>query len=424
MSTVARNLLSTAITSNNHPVHKWFNFVAGYSPEYVRMVIDEYTSKHNRLPKKIYDPFAGCATTCVVANEYGIPSVGVERNPFFYKIGYAKANASDAIKEISNISSDFRTIVTHSSPTKLVDELSESAQVFLLKLFREDVLNQLLEMRSIVNNYDGIKYYMGFTLLSKIMDFATTAKIDGIYRVPTSSKKAMDLYEAINRAEQTMLEGYETILSMKSESDIVFDSSVSYKLPSGSIDLVVFSPPYLNNFDFAEMTRMQLYFWGEASSWGEISEKHRNHMLVNTTTALKLVRSDLQQEELRNTLPDDLLRQVDPLVHQLKALRKNESKKKPYDLIIYPYLAQMQSVLSHCYDALRTNGEVHIVLSDAAFYGIHVDTEKYIQAILDNLGFTNTRIELMRSRGDRWVLEKRKQSSKQLGEYEIIAQKG
>lgn len=44
------------------------------------------------------------------------------------------------------------------------------------------------------------------------------------------------------------------------------------------------------------MTRMYLYFWEDATSWGEISEKHRNKMLVNTTTALKLVRSKEMQD--------------------------------------------------------------------------------------------------------------------------------
>ena len=84
----------------------------------------------------------------------------------------------------------------------------------------------------------------------------------------------------------------------------------------------------------------------------------------------------------------------------------------------------MRDVLIHCYNALTSNGEVHIVLSDAAFYGIHISTEKYIQMLLNSIGFKSSRIELMRSRGDRWLLDKRKQTSKKLGEYEIVAQKG
>lgn len=420
----AKAYLPTAITSDNYPVHKWFNFVAGYSPEYVRMVINDYAKKNSRMPQKIYDPFAGCATTCVVANEYNIASLGVERNPFFYKIGYTKANADTAIKEVSAICADFKNAITTPFVEGNISKLSSSAQTFLLKLFDSAILEKLLELRYIVETYSGIRYYMGFTLLSKMMEYVTTAKIDGIYRVPTSSKRAMDLFSALTRAENTMLDGFNSIISTKSKSTIVFDSSITYELIPESVDLVVFSPPYLNNFDFAEMTRMQLYFWGEASSWGDISEKHRNHMLVNTTTALKNVRADSQQMILRNSLPNDVLDQIDPIVEQLKLIRKNDHKKKNYDLLIYPYLSQMRDVLIHCYNALTSNGEVHIVLSDAAFYGIHISTEKYIQILLNSIGFKSSRIELMRSRGDRWLLDKRKQTLKKLGEYEIVAQKG
>ena len=40
------------------------------------------------------------------------------------------------------------------------------------------------------------------------------------------------------------------------------------------------------------------------------------------------------------------------------------------------------------------------------------------------LNAKNIEIQKMRDRGDRWVLEKRAKSNKQLGEFEIIAIKG
>ena len=205
--------------------------------------------------------------------------------------------------------------------------------------------------------------------------------------------------------------------------EFVFDSSIDYIVEENSIDLVIFSPPYLNNFDFAEMTRMYLYFWEDASSWGDISEKHRNKMLVNTTTALKLVKSKEKQLEMKSSLPQNTLDKVEPIVDKLEAIRKENSKKKEYYLIIYPYLAQMRETLQHCFDSLRTNGEIHIVVSDAAFYGIHIDTQDYLVDILEDIGFRDVKYIRMRDRGDRWILEKRKSSGKQLGEFEIIGKK-
>ena len=84
----------------------------------------------------------------------------------------------------------------------------------------------------------------------------------------------------------------------------------------------------------------------------------------------------------------------------------------------------MSIVLNKCMQSLRANGEIHIVVSDAAFYGIHIDTQEYLKDILIALNAKNIEIQKMRDRGDRWVLEKRAKSNKQLGEFEIIAIKG
>ena len=66
-------------------------------------------------------------------------------------------------------------------------------------------------------------------------------------------------------------------------------------LQDESCSLCITSPPYLNNFDFAEMTRMELYFWRYAGSWNEITERVRRRLIVNTTTAP----TDLKRDQNR-----------------------------------------------------------------------------------------------------------------------------
>ena len=413
-------LLPTCVTADRYPIHKWFNFVAGYSPEYVELVIDEFKHKHRKKPVAILDPFSGCATTSVVANELGIKSMGIERNPFFYKIGFTKANASKTIPFFRQISNDFRYACLKTISSS-IEELSLDAQKYLLKMYSKDDLERLLDLRKVVESYEGDKYYMGYTFLSKMLEFVTTAKTDGIYKAPTSAKKGMPISDAITKAERIFLDGCQDIENTDCLAEYIYDSCVDCDIPKNAFDLVIFSPPYLNNFDFAEMTRMQFYFWNEANSWSDISNKHRNHMLVNTTTALKLVRSQEIQDVLKNGLPIALQQELEPIVAELKRLYKVEKKSKDYYRIIYPYLGQMQAVLKKCYSSLRKGGEVHIVVSDAAFYGIHIDTQEYFGTILDDLGAAKITINRMRERGDRWILDKRAKSNKQLGEYEVIA---
>ncbi|WP_416829631.1 hypothetical protein [Ectobacillus polymachus] len=429
MKVIPIEKMPTAVTANRHAVHNWFNFVAGYSPEYVYSVITEYLEKNDEKIEKIYDPFAGSATTNAVANSLGIPSIGVERNPFFYKIGKAKTNAKFVVSVIDDISQDLIEIYHNDnmrnnlSSFKPSEVWSKDASEFLQKLFEYEDLYFLYLFKEKVQSYVGEKNEAGYIFLSKILEYVTFAKTDGIYKVPTSKKNNVPIIEAIERTKTDFQMDSEVTVKNNNLAEFIFGSSVDYIPESNSLDLVIFSPPYLNNFDFAEMTRMQMYFWNEASSWRDISEKHRNHMIVNTTTALKLVRDPDIQEAYKNELPEEVVNAVSPIVDELHAIRKENFKKKDYYLIVYPYLYQMMKVISNSYHGLKLGGEIHIVVSDAAFYGIHVDTEEYLESIMRSVGFSSTRIIRMRDRGDRWKLEKRKSSGKQLGEFEIIGVK-
>ncbi|CAH1213184.1 hypothetical protein PAECIP111893_03644 [Paenibacillus plantiphilus] len=423
MEQISKEKMPTATTANHYPIHRWYNFVAGYSPEYVHLKIMDYKERQGHFPIKIYDPFAGCATTNVVANTLNIPSIGVERNPIFYKIGLAKTNATDVRSYINDISAEFLESASNTVSNGNLSKLPADAKIFLLKLFPEGSLEKLLELKSVVSGYRDIKKVAGFIFLSKVIDMVTHSKTDGIYKAPTSRKQYRTVEDSIVLAETIFNEDSLLLNNHESLSEYIFDSSVDFQPEENSIDLVVFSPPYLNNFDFAEMTRMHMYFWGEAGSWREISDKHRNHMLVNTTTALKLVRSLEQQEQYRQSLPNEVLAKVEPIVSELFLLRKEKPSKKDYNLIIYPYLAQMQAVLKRCFTALRTGGAVHIVVSDAAFYGIHIDTQEYLADLMRDMGYSKVSIEQMRTRGKRWILDKRASSGKQLGEYEIFGTK-
>ena len=110
------------------------------------------------------------------------------------------------------------------------------------------------------------------------------------------------------------------------------------ELDDDSIDLVVTSPPYLNNFDFAEMTRMYLYFWGIASSWREITTRIRTRLIVNTTTALQGHKE--RQHIYRSALPDAVRGDADIVVESLSQRRKVKAGKKDYN---FSYLSLSQS---------------------------------------------------------------------------------
>src|SRR3977135_2928496 len=87
---VATSALSTNVTTWKYPIHRWYNFIAGYSPEFVRRCIAEGALERGRT---VLDPFSGCGTTLVQAQIEGMKAIGYEPHPFFFKIARAKSSA-------------------------------------------------------------------------------------------------------------------------------------------------------------------------------------------------------------------------------------------------------------------------------------------------------------------------------------------
>jgi hypothetical protein len=181
--------------------------------------------------------------------------------------------------------------------------------------------------------------------------------------------------------------------------------------------IAVTSPPYLNNFDFAEMTRMLLYFWGIASSWGDITEKVRQPLIVNTTTALRGHKS--KQANYRANVSTKLLPELDEIVASLASRKREKEGKKDYDLLVFPYFSQMTDVLKETFRVLRRNAPIHVVVADAALYGIHISTPQFLQTSMEEIGFRQVKCDVLRERGHRWTLAKREGSATGLAEYHL-----
>jgi len=107
----------------------------------------------------------------------------------------------------------------------------------------------------------------------------------------------------------------------------------------------------------------------------------------------------------------------------LKEKKKFKSGKKDYYLMVYPYLAQMNRILSECFRVMKPNGIISIMIADSALYGEYIETHRILGDIMRANDFVNISILQVRVRGQRWILEKREGSPNGLGEYCILASK-
>ena len=408
--------LSTNTTTSRHPVHRWFNFVAGFSPELVQASLRMKTS----VPSgelRLLDPFSGCGTAPLAARLLNVPAVAYEPHPFFATISEAKGNSPSYWTDITNIHSAIAEGMSRRETQGL--DTSASVSAFLGKMFHEDDLLALYSARRELEERGLGSHPMAILILSRVLDHCCFAATDGIYKAPTSPKSALAPDVALGKVLDMLAEdAFEAQLGRGLVQIYEKSSESMDELDDDSIDVVVTSPPYLNNFDFAEMTRMYLYFWGIASSWREITNRVRSQLIVNTTTALKGHKE--RQLAYRSTLPTEVRSAADFAVETLSARRKNKAGKKEYHLLIYPYLSQIQQVLLETHRVLKSGASFHMMVSDAALYGVHLPAPQWLAQIMTECGFIDVQCEMIRSRGHRWTLAKREGSTQGLGEYYVF----
>lgn len=408
--------LPTNLTTNRHPIHKWFNFIAGFSPEFVTKCIREANLKADEI---LVDPFAGLSTTLVQANLEGVSSVGFEVHPFFYDISLAKLFPPTHQQQIKNIHTLCQSVEPYNKELRNI--WTQSATTFLLKLIPESELRLLASALLAENQIllDGRPLYR--LILSRVLELTAGSQTDGIYKAPTTPKKSTSYHNALKKVCNEIMDDIAYLdNSFKPRSRLhSISSETMFPLEDESCSLCITSPPYLNNFDFAEMTRMELYFWRYAGSWSEITERVRRRLIVNTTTAP----TDLKRNHnlFAESLSESFQAEIQPLVEALKQQKQVRAGKKDYYLLVYPYFAQMQSVFRELRRVLRPQSSFHLVVADAALYGVHIQTDKLLANLMQENGFHVIKIETLRNRGSRWTLEKRRGAGKPLGEFHISA---
>ncbi|HID99789.1 MAG TPA: DNA methylase [Thiotrichaceae bacterium] len=407
----------TNILSHNHRIQRWANFIAGYSIEFVETCL----ANRQANEEVILDPFLGCGTTLVAARNLGFNGVGFEAHPIFYTLAKAKLT-NYTINDVNEMA---HKILTENVPI----QWAKDAQKFIAKMYCESNMEKISRAATAVNSTPTDLKPLAVALFLKACEAACEAQTDGIYKAPDSKKKSIPFQSAVELAVTIFKEDidshwYQTHWVNQQIPRCYLKSSESLsELENNSIDMCITSPPYLNNFDFAEMTRLHLYLLGWADSWKQITQSIRQDLLINTTTALQNRKSHEFQNQKRDSLPLALQEALIPIIDDLSIQKKSRAGKKDYNFIVYPYYSQIQSVLKEVFRVLKQNGLLHWVVADAALYGVHIKTHQHTKTIMESLGFSNVTINFIRKRGHRWVLSKREGTKEGLGEYHIIAHK-
>lgn len=391
------------------PVHRWFKYPAGFSYRLVEALIADLGLDFRHW---ILDPFVGCGTVSVVSKQRGVNSVGLEAHPFVHWVASVKCFWEFDMRQLRHkLTELIQTVRKASEDDIFAQDLSEFPEL-LHKCFSEQNLRKLKFLRETIRNFDLTPQERDLFLLALVdtLRTATRAGAGWPYIAPSKYHEKRER-DAIAVFCETVEMFYQDLVSIRASwvcQDVaclllLHDARIPYPLGDESVDLAVTSPPYLNNYDYADRTRLELYFLGWAKSWEDITEQIRRRLIIAATTQVR--RTDFDGEPLNDDLKviaPTIYKELRTKVAQLSQIRKGKGGKKSYDLMVAGYFNDMMQVLKQVYRVLKPGAPFVLVLGDSAPYGVHIPTDVYLGEIALGLGFRRYTIQMLRQRGEKW----------------------
>ncbi len=397
--TAPNSTTSTFADNLTIPVHRWFRYSAGFSALWVREVIQREKVKGR---ERVLDPFAGSGTVLLEGEFSHIDAVGIEAHPFVSRI--AGPN-----------------FLWHEKPTKfreyalsLLEKASklDGATTGYPKLIhkcypRESLLRLDCLRKAWESQADGspVSELSWLALASILRECSPAGTAPWQYVLPRKKKaKVLDPYRAFHAKIYLMSGDMSWRQSRSVDRRAVLyqeDARAFPSVPDSSVDLVITSPPYANNYDYADATRLEMSFFGEVQGWGDLQESVRKYLIRSCTQHVSKL-DGKTSEMLRNPLMEPIRPEITEKCRLLEAERENHGGRKAYHTMIAAYFGDMAKMWVELRRVTAQGGLVCFVIGDSAPYGIHVPVDRWLGELAVAAGFHSFKFEKTRSRNVKW----------------------
>jgi hypothetical protein len=375
---------------------RWFRYPAGFNQDVLALSRDLLRLRRGEL---VCDPFAGVGSTGTFLTSSAIDFVGIEAHPLISELASLKFAESPDVQRLRSVARD---IVGAPISSDISGE-----HLLIQRSFTPASLMGLVALREAVKTAPAdVRPYLKWALLGSLRECASV-RVGWPYQQPGVARKPrmVDPQRAFLRRIEWIAEDSEIphsgsgrVVNGDSRTPLAWRRATSERTPDG----ILTSPPYLNNFDYADATRLELYFWGYAENWGEMVRRFRSKMMIATTQQTSVGRAKRASSSLRRLSPQTA-DEVDLLTQRLSEQRSARARGKEYDRVLPAYFADMARVFSQAVMSVRPGAPVLVVIGDSAPYGTYIDTPRLLTNLAVEVGFTAKKPIRLRARGERWV---------------------
>lgn len=310
--------------NGNVPVQRWYHCKEAFSIDLLEKLLSYWQIPAAKI-QRILDPFLGIGTTILAAQKLHkgsplIEAVGIELNPFLH---FASVTKSGWHLYSPTRFERFSKSILNSN--KLPDlDIPALTTIRREEVFKKEKIRQALGYKALIYEFkDGVESQPLLLGLASALERISGVRKDGRALRIVKKKETPAVKKALSEEWIKVHEDLGVARSMYNPLPCRILQGDGRKLTGegssaeslGKFDLILCSPPYLNNIDYSEVYKIELWTLGFINSYDKFRELRRQTFRSHPSVRFKEkihLHEDLRTSEftsyldvLKSSLPKD-----------------------------------------------------------------------------------------------------------------------
>ena len=387
-----RETITIATNAGAPPLafQNWRRFKEAFAPELVERAVREASVALGRAVRTCIDPFAGSGTTPLTCQFLGVFPIAIEVNPYLADLIEAKLTPVDpqlAARRLGEVLAN-RTEIDPTSyyrngPSTFVEPGVDGRYLFSVEVASR--LATLLEAILCIRE-EPIRRLFRVLLGSAVLGVcnATVSGKGRRYRKNWQLRNVSprDLDSGLSSSVQSAMYDIVRFAQRRTMGFNLIRGDAREQLNTlNGVDLAVFSPPYLNSFDYTDVYNIELWALG-----------YLRHSEDNWSLRRSTFRSHVQiKRDMSSVATPPMIARV---VQQLRSAPKLWNPWIPD--MIGAYFSDLRLVMKSLSHLFPNEGRIYIVVGDSRYSGIRIPVTEGLSHVAQELGYTVHSVEAIR----------------------------
>ncbi len=345
-------------------------------------------------PTHVIDPFGGSGTSAITSQLLSINATTVEVNPFLADVIKAKLSPLTGEKLLS-AAADFQALLQNTPaelsrfahlPATFIEDEGKARWIFPRDVALR--LSQYLRCIDAIEDIDVQRFFrvvLGAVLVdcSNVYVNGKGRRYRGAWRLNQPTPEKLDLH--FGRQFNT---SFEDVLRFehrpRSEVTVINgDARTALQQVQAKADLIVFSPPYPNSFDYTDIYNVELWVLGYIGSSAD-----------NLTLRNQTLRSHVQIRRSYDG-PKGKSRKLSNVLDALGS-RRETLWDSTIPEMVGAYFRDLELVLEQSQRLLARTGRAIIVVGDSRYADVRIEVAAILAELAKSMGFGSITTRVVR----------------------------